>query len=76
MELLDIDELARLTGMSRSGLAKWRAAGAGPAYVKLGRAVRYCRSDVDAWLASRRRTATWKPVAANDNVAASGKEAA
>lgn len=71
MELLDIDELARLTGTSRSGLAKWRAAGTGPAYVKVGRAVRYCRSDVDAWLASRRRTATWQPIPANDNAPAS-----
>lgn len=76
MELFNIDELARLTGMSRSGLAKWRAAGAGPAYVKLGRAVRYCRSDVELWLAQRRRRATWAPLAANDNAPASGKEAA
>lgn len=76
MELLDIDDLVRLTGTSRSGLAKWRAAGTGPAYVKLGRAVRYCRSDVDAWLASRRRTATWQPTAANDNAPAGKQEAA
>jgi predicted DNA-binding transcriptional regulator AlpA len=71
MELLNIDDLARLTGMSRSGLAKWRASGSGPAFIKIGRAVRYCRSDVEAWLASRRRAATWETVAANYNAPAS-----
>lgn len=74
MELLSIDDLADATGVSRSGLAKWRAAGTGPAYIKLGRAVRYCRSDVDAWLASRRLTATWQP--ANDSTPAGKQEAA
>jgi predicted DNA-binding transcriptional regulator AlpA len=74
VELLSIDDLSRLAGISRSGLAKWRAAGRGPTFIKVGRAVRYCRSDVDAWLASRKRTATWR--AANDNAPASGREAA
>jgi predicted DNA-binding transcriptional regulator AlpA len=72
MELLSIDDLADATGVSRSGLAKWRAAGTGPTFIKVGRAVRYCRHDVEAWLASRRLTATWQPA----NAPASGREAA
>ncbi len=71
MELLSIEDLAALTGASRSGLAKWRAAGTGPAFIKVGRAVRYCRHDVDAWLATRRRSATWQSIPANDNAPAS-----
>lgn len=61
MELLAIEEAAELLGISRSGLAKWRSAGSGPAFIKIGRAVRYSREDVDQWLAARRRTTTWAP---------------
>jgi excisionase family DNA binding protein len=32
-------------------LAQWRYKGTGPAYVKVGRHVRYRREDVDTWLA-------------------------
>lgn len=36
-------------------LADWRCKGTGPAYLKLGAAVRYRRSDLEAWLESRTR---------------------
>lgn len=35
-------------------LEKWRMAGDGPAYSKLAKAVRYRRTDLDAYMASRR----------------------
>ena len=34
-------------------LADWRTKGIGPAYVKVGRLIRYKISDLDAWLDSR-----------------------
>lgn len=35
--------------LSQETLRRWRAEGRGPAYQKLGRAVRYLRSELDAW---------------------------
>lgn len=42
--------------MSVAFLRKWRFLGGpnGPPFYRLGRAVRYSRADLDAWLASRR----------------------
>jgi len=65
MRYLTIDEVCDLTGLSRQTLAKMRCSGTGPAFMKLGRAIRYAEADLQAWLASRRRTSTWE--AANDN---------
>jgi predicted DNA-binding transcriptional regulator AlpA len=67
VNLLSLDQTVTLTGLSRSSLAKKRCDGSGPAFFKIGRAVKYATSDVDAWILSRRRTSTW---AANDNKAA------
>ena len=64
MNLLSIDDVATVTGLSSSTLAKRRMAGTGPAFFKIGRTVKYDRADVDVWLQSRRRTSTWT---ANDN---------
>jgi predicted DNA-binding transcriptional regulator AlpA len=64
MNLLSLDQTVTLTGLSRSSLAKKRCDGSGPAFFKLGRAVRYAEADVEAWILSRRRTSTWL---ANDN---------
>jgi excisionase family DNA binding protein len=64
MNLITIDQVAELTGLSRSTLAKKRCNGSGPAFFKLGRQIKYDRSDIEAWIASRRRLSTW---AANDN---------
>ncbi len=52
---------ARYVGMSISFLRKARCEGTlagrtpGPTYIKLGRAVRYSRTDLDAWIAEHRR---------------------
>jgi len=72
MNLLSIDDVAALTGLSSSTLAKRRCDGGGPAFFKIGRQVKYDRTDVDKWIASRRRTSTW---AANDNIRPATKAA-
>lgn len=64
MNLLTLDQVVDLTGLSRSTLAKKRCAGSGPAFFKIGRQIKYDRPDVESWIVSRRRTCTW---AANDN---------
>jgi predicted DNA-binding transcriptional regulator AlpA len=65
VNFLSIDDVAEPTGLSSSTLAKRRCSGTGPAYFKIGRHVRYSAEGVDTWIASRRRTRTWR--AANDN---------
>ena len=45
---------AEYVGLSTSMMAKLRCLGGGPAYHKLGRAVRYRQDDLDNWLATRR----------------------
>jgi len=39
-------------------LERWRVEGLGPAWLKVGRAVRYREGDVEQWLASRERGST------------------
>lgn len=36
-------------------LANWRVAKRGPAYLKIGRAVRYNISDVEAWIEAQKK---------------------
>lgn len=50
--LLTTSDLARITGLSREWFAhrRWKIAGEGPPYVKIGRAVRYRLEDVIAWI--------------------------
>ncbi len=47
--LLTPHDAARFLALSKSWLAKLRMTGDGPAYVKLGRQVRYRLSDLQAW---------------------------
>lgn len=51
-ELLTQQETAALLKVSVSTLKRWRTVGTGPRYLRVGRAVRYRRSDVEAWLRS------------------------
>lgn len=74
MNLLSIDEVAAMTGLSRSTLAKRRCAGLPPAHYKLGRVIKYAPADVDAWISSQRRISTWRPT--NDNARNKAEEAA
>jgi predicted DNA-binding transcriptional regulator AlpA len=54
--LLTDKEVAPILGVSVALLKRWRWCGGGPRYIKVGgpagRAVRYRKSDIEAWLAS------------------------
>jgi predicted DNA-binding transcriptional regulator AlpA len=54
-DYLDTKQAAGLCNLSHQTLAQWRRAGCGPAFIKLGRAIRYKRTDVEAWIASKQR---------------------
>ena len=49
-ELDDTPATAEYMGKPPRTLEQWRHIDCGPPYIKLGAAVRYRRSDVDAWL--------------------------
>ena len=49
--LSDVD-LEQLTGVKQSTWQKKRIFGGGPPFIRLGRMVRYRRSDVVAWIAA------------------------
>lgn len=51
--LLTECDVARITGLSLASVRRWRLLGQGPRFLKLGRAVRYQREDLAAWLKSR-----------------------
>lgn len=63
-----VQQAAEHLGVSKSFLDKARIYGGGPRFMKFGRAVVYNTKDLDDWA----RSCT----VANDNVPASGKEAA
>ena len=56
--LLTPKEAACFLRLSESFLAKARMRGDGPRYRKLSRAVRYSKSDLEAWLRACARTST------------------
>lgn len=45
-------------GLARATLEKLRLTGEGPAYSKIGRAVLYDVTDLDAWIAACKQTST------------------
>jgi excisionase family DNA binding protein len=51
-EFFDEKHLCAVLGISSVTATKWRAKAKGPPFIKVGRLVRYRRSDVDAWLRS------------------------
>lgn len=51
-EFLDEKGLCALLAISSVTATKWRAKAKGPPFIKVGRLVRYRRSDVEAWLRS------------------------
>lgn len=55
--LIDTRQAASLLGVSPETLRAWRVRGQGPAWHKLGKACRYARSDIDAFLAASRHRA-------------------
>jgi predicted DNA-binding transcriptional regulator AlpA len=50
---IDEKQLCAHLGISSVTATKWRAHAAGPPFIKVGRLVRYRRTDVEAWLLSR-----------------------
>ena len=52
-------EVGEWLKVTPNALAQWRFRGAGPRYVKLGRHVRYQRSDITAWIDSNLRESTY-----------------
>jgi excisionase family DNA binding protein len=50
MELLTVQEVADLIGLSVETLNQWRSQGLHMPYVKLGKAVRYLRKDVELYI--------------------------
>lgn len=56
--MLDDVELAELIGSSPKTARNWRAKGEGPAYVKLGRLVRYTPAAIREFLAAGAREPT------------------
>ncbi|MEM9553712.1 MAG: helix-turn-helix domain-containing protein [Acidobacteriota bacterium] len=57
-DLLNTRDSATYLDLSPRTLEKWRLTGGGPAFLKLGRSVRYRVSDLEAFLAERRRLST------------------
>jgi excisionase family DNA binding protein len=51
-------EAAEYLRSSESTLAKKRLNGNGPPFVRIGRAIRYRRSDLDSWMSSSIRRST------------------
>jgi len=59
--LLDTDQAAAYTTLTRKTLERLRWAGGGPVFIKLSGLVRYTTEDLDEWIASRRRRSTSDP---------------
>lgn len=55
-----VREAAAYMGLSKSLLDKLRHFGGGPRYFKIGRAVVYSTTDLDAWMAERTKTQVWE----------------
>lgn len=57
------EEAAEYLKGNQRTLERWRSAGGGPRFVKMGRAVRYRLADLDAWLEQQTREHTGAPAA-------------
>ena len=51
-EIMNEMQVAEYLNMSAASLRKWRLFREGPKFLKVGRAVRYRKAEVDAWLNS------------------------
>lgn len=56
--LLDPPAAARLLGVSRQTLARWRCTGFGPLHIKCGTAVRYSPGELRRFIEARTRAHT------------------
>ena len=46
---ISTDDAARMLGVTRMTLCRWRSHGVGPTYLGLGSLIAYRRADVEAW---------------------------
>jgi hypothetical protein len=65
MTIMTVRETAAYLGLTKSTLDGWRCRGAGPIFLKLGKAVRYRVEDLDAFVAANVRTSTSSSSAAD-----------
>jgi excisionase family DNA binding protein len=65
-DYLTTTRAAEYLGLSRQFLEGARHKGGGPAYIKLSRAVRYRRADLDAWMLGHRRQHTAQATGGSD----------
>ena len=62
-EILTTNQAAAHLALGSSTLEKWRCAGTGPKFLRLGmRRVGYHKADLDEWIASRPRLASTSEV--------------
>lgn len=54
LDLFTIRQAAALLGIPVKTLYNWRAAGRGPRSFRIGRSIRYTRTDIAAWVAEQR----------------------
>jgi predicted DNA-binding transcriptional regulator AlpA len=54
VDCLDEIEVSRILGVAAQTLRNWRCQGRGPTYVRLGRSIRYLRTDLDRYIDSQR----------------------
>ncbi len=52
-DLLDTPALATELDASEPTIISWRRLGTGPDFIRVGRLIRYRRTDVDRWLQER-----------------------
>ena len=60
-KLLKETEAAAILNLEVTTLRRWRWAGKGPRFVKIGGAVRYDPADLDAYIEAGRRSSTSDP---------------
>ena len=58
MNMFRTKEAAGYIGLEKSTLEAWRCRGGGPVFLKLGKAVRYRKEDLDSFVNSHARTNT------------------
>ena len=58
MNIFMTKEAAGYIGLKKSTLEAWRVRGGGPVFLKLGKAVRYRKEDLENFINSRLRTST------------------
>jgi excisionase family DNA binding protein len=62
LHLLTPEEVSEELGIPAGTLANWRYLGRGPAFVHLGRHVRYRKTDLAAWIESQMTGTADQPV--------------